>query len=452
MLTWETCVEAQALRARGWSISAIAAHLEHDRKTIRAYLNGQRRPGERKPARPDGLAGFVGYCAQRLADDPHLWLTTLFDEVTGLGYAGSYPAFTAAVRRHQLRPRCPACTAAKTRDRAVIDHPAGEETQWDWLELPDPPAHWGFAGKAHLLLGTLAHSSRWRGWLAECEDQPHLIEGLHRVATGLGGLTRRWRFDRMATVCHPGSGRITASFGPVAVHYQVGISICPSRHAWRKGAVEKSAHTIAQRWWRTLGEDVTVAAAQASLDRLCVRLDARRRVRDGQRTTVGELADAEPLRAMPAPFPAMIEVQRTVSNQARVPFRGNQYSIPPGHAGEVVTVRHELGAAGLDILTGRGTLLAHHVRQPDGAGAVVRTDEHVAALTKVVLADFSDREPCRRKTRRPPSDAALAEADRIRRHRVGDAADGDHVVVDFASYAEQARPIGGPASEQAGQS
>jgi hypothetical protein len=44
----------------------------------------------------------------------------------------------------------------------------------------------------------LPHSSRWRGWLAECEDQPHLIEGLHQVSTRLGGVTQRWRFDRMA--------------------------------------------------------------------------------------------------------------------------------------------------------------------------------------------------------------------------------------------------------------
>jgi hypothetical protein len=73
----------------------------------------------------------------------------------------------------------------------------------------------------------------------------------------------------------------------------VGIAICPANHAWRKGAVEKSAHTIAQRWWRTLGDDVTVAAAQASLDRLCIRFDGRKRVRDGVRTTVGELADAD---------------------------------------------------------------------------------------------------------------------------------------------------------------
>jgi hypothetical protein len=163
-------------------------------------------------------------------------------------------------------------------------------------------------------------------------------------------------------------------------------------------------------------------------------------------TTVGELADAEPLRTMPAPFPAIIEVERMVSNQALVPFRGNKYSVPPGHSGQVVAVRHRLGITTLDISTGRGALLAHHVRQPDGAGAIVRADQH-PALTKVVLGNFSDREPCRGKTRRPPSAEALAEAERIRGHRAGDVSAGQHVVVDFARYAEQARPLRG---DQAG--
>ena len=45
MLTWEDDVEVHALRKRGWSISAIARHTGHDRKTIRAYLTGARSPG-----------------------------------------------------------------------------------------------------------------------------------------------------------------------------------------------------------------------------------------------------------------------------------------------------------------------------------------------------------------------------------------------------------------------
>jgi hypothetical protein len=87
------------------------------------------------------------------------------------------------------------------------------------LELTDPPRCWGFAGSAFVLIGALPHSGRWRGWIAESVDQPHLIEGLDQVVRRLGGVTRRWRFDRMSTVCHPGSDRLKVSFGPVAVHY-----------------------------------------------------------------------------------------------------------------------------------------------------------------------------------------------------------------------------------------
>jgi hypothetical protein len=55
MLTWENCVEAQALRTKGWSISAIAAHLGHDRKTIRYAVDGITHPMPTGPlCRGDG--------------------------------------------------------------------------------------------------------------------------------------------------------------------------------------------------------------------------------------------------------------------------------------------------------------------------------------------------------------------------------------------------------------
>jgi hypothetical protein len=47
------------------------------------------------------------------------------------------------VQAHALRaPRsegsgCEPCQVARGPD---VAHPPGEETQWDWLELPDPPA------------------------------------------------------------------------------------------------------------------------------------------------------------------------------------------------------------------------------------------------------------------------------------------------------------------------
>ncbi|MGD9525188.1 hypothetical protein [Pseudonocardia sp.] len=280
MLSLEEDVEVHALRARGWLISAIARHVGVDRKTVRAYLSGQRAPGQRVRTAPTLVEPFVAYCRQRLADDPHLWASTLLDELVELGYRGSYPSLTAAIRAHELRPHCEPCQTVRGRDVSIIAHPAGEETQWDWVELPDPPPGWGGTAvashgpgrQAHLLVGALAHSGRWRGVLAEAEDFPHLVEALAGVVDRLDGVTRRWRFDRMATVCFPASGKITPAFAAVARHYGVGIDICPPRRGNRKGVVEKANHAAAQRWWRTL-DDVTVAAAQDGLDQLCARLD-----------------------------------------------------------------------------------------------------------------------------------------------------------------------------------
>lgn len=435
MLTWREVLEAQALRARGWTVAAIARHLERDPKTIRGYLSGERVPGVRQRVLPDPFEPFTAFVAQRLTDDPHLWATTLYDEVAELGYPGSYPSFTRAVRRRELRPVCEQCAAAKLRDRAIIPHPPGDETQLDWVELPDPPPAWGLSGPAHLLVGALAHSGKWRAVLAESEDQPHLIEAIDQVARRLGGLTLAWRFDRMSTVCDPGSGELRDSFAQVAKYYQVAVRICPPRKGRRKGVVEKSNHAAAQRWWRTLPDDITMAEAQASLDRLCVKLDGRKRVRDGRRSTVGELAASEPLLAVPErPFPALIETQPTVTDQALVPFRGNKYSLPPGLAGRIMTVRARLGEQHLEIVSPAGAVLARHRRRPDGAGAVVRDDGHVAALEKLVLAAANATAGrCAHKTRRPPSQAALEEAARLRGEPASGA--GDRVLIDLAQYA-----------------
>jgi len=437
LLSLEGDVEAHALREQGWSISAIARHLELNRQTVRAYLSGERTPGQRQRCAPVVIEPFVEYCRIRLTDDPHLWASTLFDELIELGFTGSYPSLTLAIRNLGLRPHCEPCQSVKGRDVAVIDHPPGVETQWDWLELPDPPTSWGVGRQAHLLVGALAHSSRWRGALAPAEDFAHLVEAIEAVTVGLGGVTKRWRFDRMATVCHPESGRITAAFAGVAKHHGVGIDICPPRRGNRKGVVEKSNHAAAQRWWRTVADDATVESAQASLDRLCVKLDGRRRRRDGQATTVGALADAEPLRPRPVhSYPAQLSVPRTVTPQGLVSWRGNQYSVPPGLAGATVAVTHRLGSEVVALATLSGTVIAAHRRAADGSGAVVRDAGHVVALERAVLASFTSAKPCTHKTRRPPSVAAVAEAARL--HGASAIDPAQKVVIDLAVYAAAA--------------
>lgn len=422
MITQGADVEIHALKKQGWSISAIARHVGHDRKTVRDYLNGERVQGvRRRVGVVDPFDRFEIYVRQRFADDPHVWLTVLFDEMVALGFDRSYQRFTHYVRTRGLRPHCEACAGVKGRAHADIEHPPGLEVQWDWLELPDTP--WG--APAYVLVGALAHSSRFRGWFSEQMDQPHLVVGLHEVLERLGGTPKRWRVDRMATVIVPGSDQVQASFAPVAKHYGVGIDPCPARHGNRKGVVEKSIHYLTQRWWRT-ARVANPTEAQASLDTFCARI-ADMRPRGGR--TVGELADREPLLMLPRhAYPATVEVTRTVAANALVSVWGNRYSVPPGFIATEVIVRWRLGSETIDVISPAGVIVATHRLAPRGAHRTARLPEHAAALENVVLGAFNTDRPCRRKLNRPPSDAALALAAEI----VGDA--GRDPVIDLTSY------------------
>jgi transposase len=428
MLTHGEDVEAHALRQRGWTISAIARHLDRDRKTVRAYLNGDRTPGVRVRSTPDPLAPFTDYLVARFADDPHVWASALFDEVVRLGYRQSYPTFVRQVRLAGLRPHCEACRGVKGRDTIEIDHPAGEELQWDWFERRGAP--WG--GTAYVLLGTLPHSGRVRGVLSERVDHAHLVRAMDEVMRRLGGTPRIWRTDRLATVIKPGTRDVQASFAPVAKHYGAVVEPCPPRRGNRKGAVESSVRFVSGRWWRTMS-DTTPEGAQRSLDAFCASTgeERERRFADGTRTTVRELADRELLLALPAvPFPATIELERIVTDNATVAYRGNRYSTAPGLGGSTLLVRQRLGADTIDVVAPSGKILVTHRCAPDGSGALVRSPEHRDALEKEVLSAFTTDRPCDKKANRPPGALALAEAAKL----LGPG--GHEPTVDLEVYAE----------------
>jgi hypothetical protein len=423
MLTQGDDVEVHALAARGWSISAIARHIERDRRTVRAYLRGDRTPGVRRRSVPDPLEPFVPYITARFSDDPHLWLTTLQDELRPLGWEAGYQSLTRGVRRARLRPRCEACAGVRGRDTIEIDHPAGAELQWDWFERRRAP--WG--GTAYILLGSLSHSGRMRGVIKESMDQAHLVEGIDGVLRRHGGTARDWRTDRLATVIVPGTRDVQATFAPVAKHYGAVVVPCPPRRGNRKGVVEAAVRYLCGRWWRTLTA-TTMEEAQADLDRFCATVgDARPR----GHTTVGAIADAEPLLALPpAPYPATLQLEKVVGANATVAFRGNAYSVPPGLAGTTVGLRHRLGSTTIELVAPSGALLGVHDLHHPGSGELVRTAEHRAALEQAVLAAFTTARPCDRKGNRPPGPAALAAAARLRGHEPRE------VTVDLDRYAE----------------
>jgi transposase len=401
MLSREDVVEIVALHRRGWSISAIARHTGRDRKTVRAWLRGERDRERRRG--PSPLEPFRGYVAQRLSDDPHLDATVLLRELRHLGFERSYPTLTRELRRLELRPACEVCKRGGHRLTIELVHEPGEELQLDWLELPETP--WG--APAHVLVGALSHSGRIRAVLSDGEDFAHLVGALDGVLRRLGGSARCWRTDRMSTIVEPGSGRLRAEAAELAKHYGVTIAVCPPRRAQRKGVVEAAIRYLQRSWWRA-ADASTPAASQASLDRWCLEVaDQRRR----DRLTVAALAAAEPLLPLPPiAYPAELRVERVVSASALVAFDGNRYSVPPSLAGQTVSVLARLGEPTLRVLSAAGVLVATHRLLPAGAGQIVRTGADRAALEQAVLAAFTTRPPCARKPNRPPSAQALTLA------------------------------------------
>lgn len=401
MLSREDVVEIVALYRRGWSVSAIARHTGRDRKTVRAWLRGEREhERKREPSPLEPLRAFI---AQRLADDPHLDATVLLRELRPLGFERSYSTLTRELRRLGLRPVCEVCKRGGHRLTIELEHAPGEELQLDWLELAETP----WSEPAHVLVGALSHSGRIRAVLSEGEDFAQLVAALDGVLRRLGGTARCWRTDRMATIVEPGAGRLRAEAAELAKHYGVTVLVCPPRRAQREGVVEAAIRYIERSWWRS-APAATPGQAQASLDRWCVEVaDERRR----QGVTVGQRAAAEPLLPLPpVAYPAELRVERVASASALVAFEGNRYSVPPAQAGQTVAVLARLGEPTLRLVSAAGVLVATHRRLPAGAGQLVRPPAHQAALEQAVLAAFTTRPACARKPNRPPSAEALALA------------------------------------------
>ncbi|MDP9189736.1 MAG: IS21 family transposase [Actinomycetota bacterium] len=429
MLTEEDDVEIHALAARGWSVSAISRHTGRDRKTVRAYLAA---PRAVRASAPSCLEPFRGYIAARFEDDPHLEATVLHRELVDAGFGRAYTTLVGELRRLGLRPVCLRC-AQRRGDQVTteIDHPAGEEIQWDWLELAAADTPWG--EPAYVLVGALSHSGRFRGVFCEQMTFGHLAGAMHEALVALGGTPRVWRTDRMATIVSPQTGRITPDAAALARHYGAQLAVCPARRAQRKGVVEAAIKYLTRSWWRTAAV-TSMGAAQRDLDRWSARVaDARKRPGG----TVGEIGGAEALRALPiAAYPAQIAVQRKASRAALVAFEANQYSVSPALAGKLVTVIARVAEPVLRIASARGEIIAEHRRAPAGAGQTIRSTEHAAMLEAAVLAAFTTKDACRRKPNLPPGDRSLAELARLR----GLDRDGAQVIslADYAALAEAA--------------
>ncbi len=269
--------EAIALAGQGANVSQIARRLGHDRKTIRIYLNGHRAPGQPRP-HADSFAPFAAYLRQRAGDDRHLRAAGLHREVTALGYAGSYSAFTRELRGHGIAVACRACkpwqpvTPAREQRPALLPArtaPLAGETIASYLGRVAAACHLPLSAITDVLPPSFAVRT------AACDDiaKPGLLQpGDARCLAALTGITETaLRHALPALAGQRDNGRPPVRFAAVCRH-------CAARHGQRCPVpVHLPAHLRAcerHRTWlgRAIQIDLAAVPEITSASRKAARL------------------------------------------------------------------------------------------------------------------------------------------------------------------------------------
>ena len=127
-------------------------------------------------------------------------------------------------------------------------------------------------------------------------------------------------------------------------------------------------------------------------------------------------------------------VDRVASRSALVVFETNHYSVPPGYAGQPLTVRARVGEPHLRIVTTTGIKVATHRRAPPAPSRRSAAPNTPVQFERAVLDAFTTQTACRAKLNRPPGDEALAELAKLHGQPPGKVAP----VVSLTDYAKLA--------------
>ena len=332
------------LHRQGLSISAIAARLGMDRKTIRKYIkHGVQAPryGPRA-SRPCVVDPFVGYITERVRMFPDLSIERLLREIRAMNYQGGRSALGDLVR--EVRP--PRQSGFEVR----FETPAGQQAQVDFahfnVEFDDAP---GRRRSIWLFSIVLGHSRYLWGRFVEHQDLQTVLRCHMEAFEHIGGVPREILYDRMKTAV---LGQIekhiiyNAKLVAFAQHYSFAPRACKAYRAKTKGKVERP--------YRYIRQDFFLARRFQNLGDLNRQLRqwldtvANARVHGTTQRVVAQHFGEEraALQTLPAGmFNGVIRLERRVSHEGLVSVGGNYYSVPDRtrrRTLDVHTLAHEI--------------------------------------------------------------------------------------------------------------
>jgi len=381
------------LHRQGLSISAIAARMNMDRKTVRKYISkGVQAPcyGPRAP-RTRVTDPFVSYVTERVREFPQLSIERVLREIRAMGYTGGRTALGDLIRK--FRP--PRQRGFEVR----FETPAGHQAQVDFahfsVEFEQAPAQRRSIWLFSIVLG---HSRYLWARFVEHQDLQTVLRCHMQAFEHLGGVPHEILYDRMkAAVLGERDRHIVynAKLLALAQHYGFVPRACKPYRAKTKGKVERP--------YRYIRQDFFLARRfhnLADMNRqLRQWLDTVANVRvhgTTHRLVVQHFSEECPaLQRLPAgAFNGIIRLERRVSHEGLVSVGGNYYSVPDRtrkRTLEVHSLAHEIRIyedgellAVHPVLEGRRqiSLLPDHRRQNQRR----RPEQHNAPSGPVAVA------------------------------------------------------------------
>jgi len=354
MLKVEDRFMIKDLHRRGMTISDIARITGHDRKTIRAILNGPvNPPPQRRKARTKKLDPFVPYLERRI-EEGVLNCNKLFDEIRRQGYQGGKSTLKYFVQPYREARRQEATVRFETLP--------GEQAQVDW-------GHFGFIehhGRRRKLYGfvmTLGWSRASYLEFTISADAAWWLRCHVHAFRYFGGVPQVVLHDNLKTAVLEREADGTIHWNPryldFADYYGFTPKACRPYRAQTKGKVESGIRYVRGNFWPGLRfVDLADLNEQA---RDWLDLTANVRIHG----TTGEVPFSrlplEQLQSMDGKpdYDTSLITFRRATKDCFVSYDGNYYSVPSIYARKTLEVK-ETEDGQLIVLNAQDDEIARH--------------------------------------------------------------------------------------------
>lgn len=387
MMNQEDYVDLHALRRQGWTIKEIAEELGYHPETISIRLKAG--PPE-KIVVPDERRVMTAQWRERvvgmLGAHPRLLAVSVHNKLRSEGFAGSYPTVVRAVR--EVRgPRFRAAAAVSV----PIHTEPGEEIQFDFADLDEIAAAWGWEHPLRVFGAISCWPRRRMWWFTVSEDREHTFEGIVRSFECFGGVPAAARTDRMGALGSSQGRRFKLHPATVefAAHHGVKITSCQARDAKRKGKVERPFRQLRETFVPELELDGVPTDLAELNARARVWLDQRVHTVPSRATGVPPAERAAIEREFLAPLPSVrfdtdyVETRRVHNVVPFISIDGVRYSVPPKVLGQLVEIRRPVDAEVFEVRWA-GTVVARHTIAPAGSGEVWADDHRRASVAEAL--------------------------------------------------------------------